>query len=589
MQNAQLFSILIPTWNNLEFLKLCVKGIRKNSTYSHQIIVHVNDGGDGTLEWVRAQLLDYTHTERNVGICLAMNIMRSKVKTDYMVYMNDDMYALPGWDKALYDEIRGMPDNRFFLSSTMIQPHTGGRQIILADYGDTVENFKEEELLHDFTGFEMGDWAWATLPPNIVHRDIWDLVGGYSVELSPGMYSDPDFTAKLCLCGVRRLKGVSNSKVYHFETKSTTRIRKNMGQMHFLLKWGMTSASFRKHITYRGQAYSPKQEQLPSEDRQLRWQLVRARLKAIWWLATKDFGPQWKFWKVKAGLVDCARTNPKCPQTPGKVNEGNGLKTSIVVSTYNWPVALELSLRSMFSQTTLPSEIVVADDGSGPATRQLIDRMRAESPVPIVHVWQEDKGFRKTTVLNKAIARASGDYILQVDGDVLLSRHFVSDHLELAEWGCFVCGSRVKLSSKVTGMIIATRGRGLHFWNFPLGFAANSFRSRLLRHILATRYARRIDHLRGCNMAFWRNDIIKVNGYNEDLSQWGHEDGEIALRLHFAGVRKKALKMGGNVYHLFHKEASRTNEQRHLDELQHVTSGHLSWCDNGIDKYIRQA
>lgn len=268
------------------------------------------------------------------------------------------------------------------------------------------------------------------------------------------------------------------------------------------------------------------------------------------------------------------------------MSKSKGLKTSVLVSTYNWPEALELSLRSMFSQTVLPTEIVIADDGSGPDTRKLIDRMRDESPVPLIHVWQEDRGFRKTLILNKAIARMSGDYILQVDGDVLLSRHFVSDHLELAEPGCFVCGSRVKLSPRITDMIIASRGQGLHFWNFPLGFVANSFRSRLLRHYLATRYARQIDHLRGCNMAFWRSDIIKINGFNEDLSQWGHEDGEIAFRLHFAGVRKKTLKMGGNVYHLYHKESSRANEQRHLDELEHVKSGHIFWCDNGIDKYI---
>lgn len=111
--NGELFSILIPTWNNLPFLKICVDSIRKNSTYRHQIIVHVNDGSDGTLEWVRQQGLDYTHSQTNVGVCLAMNMMRSKVKTDYMLFINDDMYALPEWDKALYDEIKSLPDNRF--------------------------------------------------------------------------------------------------------------------------------------------------------------------------------------------------------------------------------------------------------------------------------------------------------------------------------------------------------------------------------------------------------------------------------------------------------------------------------------------
>ena len=118
VNDKDLFSIFIPTWNNLPFLKLCVESIRKNSTYRHQIIVHVNDGSDGTLEWVKEQGLDYTHSAENVGVCLAMNMMRSKVKTDYICFINDDMYALPHWDDRLYDEIKSLPDNRFFLDNT---------------------------------------------------------------------------------------------------------------------------------------------------------------------------------------------------------------------------------------------------------------------------------------------------------------------------------------------------------------------------------------------------------------------------------------------------------------------------------------
>lgn len=292
-----LFSILIPTWNNLPFLKVCVNSIRKNSVYGHQIIVHVNDGSDGTLEWVRKQGLDYTHSDGNIGVCLAMNMMRSKVKTDYICFINDDMYVLPQWDKTLYDEIRKMPDNRFFLSSTTIQPHTAGASIINADYGDSVETFREEALLGEYMDYELADWMGATMPPNIVHRDVWDLVGGYSVELSPGMYSDPDFTAKLWLCGIRLMKGLSASRVYHFETKSTGRIRKNMGQMQFLLKWGMTNSTFRKVFTYKGSDFKPELAGTYRNDGGLKTNLLRGRIKAVWWLITKDFGPLWKFWE----------------------------------------------------------------------------------------------------------------------------------------------------------------------------------------------------------------------------------------------------------------------------------------------------
>ena len=261
-------------------------------------------------------------------------------------------------------------------------------------------------------------------------------------------------------------------------------------------------------------------------------------------------------------------------------------KVSILVSTYNWPEALELSIKSMWRQTVLPNEIVIADDGSDNKTKELITRLQRESCIPIVHVWHPDEGFRRTEILNKAIAKAKGDYILQVDGDVILARHFVSDHIELAEKNHFVCGSRVKLQEPITRKIFASGKFPPHFWEMPLGFMANSFRSRLLRRYMAKRYAREIDHLRGCNMAFWKEDVIKVNGYNEDLQQWGHEDGEFAYRLHFADVGKKALKGGGCVYHLYHPEVSKSNEGRHLEELEKVKSGKLNRCKNGIDKYL---
>lgn len=262
------------------------------------------------------------------------------------------------------------------------------------------------------------------------------------------------------------------------------------------------------------------------------------------------------------------------------------MKVSIVVSTYNWPEALACCVRSIFTQTSLPNEIVIADDGSSESTSELIKTMQNESHIPIVHVWHEDKGFRKTVIMNKAIAKLSGDYILQIDGDVVLPRHFVSDHLELAECHYFVCGSRVRLNPEVSAEIIETGKLCVSPFNMPLGYVLNSFRSRILRHYLALRYAKKIDHLRGCNMAFWREDVIKVNGYNENLLQWGHEDGELAFRMHFAGIKKKVLKMGGNVYHLYHKENTRSGEQRHLDELERVKQNHICWCSNGIDKYL---
>lgn len=285
------FAIMIPSWNNLAFLRLCVESIRRNSRYDHQIIVHVNEGADGTLEWVRSQGLDHTYSESNVGVCLAMNMMRTKVERDYIYFLNDDMYVLPGWDEALMREIVSLPDNRFFLSSTTIQPRTPMSSGIVADFGDTVESFREKELLERYMEFPLKDWSGSTIPPNLLHRDVWDLVGGYSVEYTPGMYSDPDLTAKLWFVGIRYMKGLSGSRVYHFETKSTARVRKNDGSLQFLLKWGMTSSTFRKQLTRKGRDFNGSLTGAPLDVRKFRIHLLRGRIKGVVALLHKHFGP----------------------------------------------------------------------------------------------------------------------------------------------------------------------------------------------------------------------------------------------------------------------------------------------------------
>lgn len=252
-----LFSVLIPTWNNLAFLKLCIRSIEQNSTYRHEILIHVNDGSDGTLEWVRQSGYAYRHTPKNVGVSWALNGLRPLVTTDYVLFLNDDMYVCPEWDKHLWDEIQRIGHNRFFLSSTLLQPRPFFSKAVIApaNYGETVETFDEARLLKEYNTLPHPDWKGATWPPNIVHRDLWDLVGGYSVEFTPGLGSDPDFTAKLYLAGVRIFKGVSASRVYHFEARSTGRARKNDGMLMFLRKWRLTPRAFLKTFMQRGEPY----------------------------------------------------------------------------------------------------------------------------------------------------------------------------------------------------------------------------------------------------------------------------------------------------------------------------------------------
>ena len=240
-----MFTILIPTWNNLPYLKKCVESLRKNSTFQHQIVLHINEGIDGSKAWADEENIQYTISAENIGICKALNLASQLATTPYICYFNDDMYALPGWDFHLVKEIEGIGHENFFLSATMIEPREGTDKNILQgyDFGD-VSNFKERELMQAYKNFKMHDWSGASWPPNVVPKALWDKVGGYSDEFSPGMYSDPDFTMKLWDQGVRYFKGLGESKVYHFMSKSTGKVVKNNGRKTFMQKWKITPGYF---------------------------------------------------------------------------------------------------------------------------------------------------------------------------------------------------------------------------------------------------------------------------------------------------------------------------------------------------------
>jgi len=252
-----MFSIIIPTWNNLAFLRLCIEGIQRNSAFGHQVILHVNEGMDGTREWARQNNIEFTYSETNVGICDAVNQAAALAKNEYIVFMNDDMYPLPGWDDKLMDEISQLQTDCFMLSATMIEPFdTGNKCVIVADYGRNAETLRREKLLNEFSSLEKGDWSGSTWPPSIVRRNWWNRVGGYSLEFSPGMASDNDFAMKMWQAGCRIFKGVGASRIYHFVSKSTGRIVKNNGRMQFLQKWGIKQSTFDKYYLHRGKPYT---------------------------------------------------------------------------------------------------------------------------------------------------------------------------------------------------------------------------------------------------------------------------------------------------------------------------------------------
>ncbi|MGI8951015.1 MAG: glycosyltransferase family 2 protein [Chitinophagaceae bacterium] len=266
------------------------------------------------------------------------------------------------------------------------------------------------------------------------------------------------------------------------------------------------------------------------------------------------------------------------------------MKNSLVISTYNWPEALNICLESVKKQSVLPTEIIIADDGSDVKTAELISLHQKNFPVPVLHVWQPDEGFQLAKIRNKAFAKASTDYLIQIDGDLILHPHFIKDHLSIAAPGYFITGSRVLLQKKITEEILQTGDLDelkLFIKNSKNFF--NGLRIKPLRNFMATRYKQTGKHtfyVKGCNMAFWKNDLIKVNGYDESFTGWGKEDSEIAIRLINAAVKKKFLKMGGIAYHLFHKEVGREKEKLNTQLMQNAIDKNYTSCKNGLNKYL---
>ena len=275
-----MFSIVIPTWNNLAHLQLVVRSIREHSAEKHQIVVHVNDGSDGSLDWVRAQGLEHTASTDNIGICYAMNEAAMLARHEHLVYMNDDMYCLPGWDTALLRRAAAMPSDLYLLSGTMVEPRDSGNPcVVVGPYGDGVDNFREADLLRDAPTLVRADWCGATWPPTLVARRWWFRVGGYSTELSPGMSSDNDFSMKLWHAGCRHFIGVGDSLVYHFQQKSTGKVVKNDGRRQFLDKWGMTQSTFDRFYLRRGQPLAADALPEPEDSPALRRALLKSRLR----------------------------------------------------------------------------------------------------------------------------------------------------------------------------------------------------------------------------------------------------------------------------------------------------------------------
>jgi glycosyltransferase involved in cell wall biosynthesis len=239
------------------------------------------------------------------------------------------------------------------------------------------------------------------------------------------------------------------------------------------------------------------------------------------------------------------------------------MKISLIISTYNKPEYLFHCLKSIAELKEFPDEIIVADDGSGKETSELIEKFRIQLSVPLIHVWQKDNGFRLSRSRNNGIIKSSGDYLIFIDDDIILHPAFISDHHRFAKSNCFYCGSRVILDAEKTAQTMKNDTYKFPIWATGLKSRGNAIRIPFL-HKIITGSGYTYKRLRGCHLAFWKEDLIRINGFDERYTSWGREDSDIAMRMMHAGVKRINLKWAALCYHLYHPVDQKTSNNDNL-------------------------
>lgn len=276
------------------------------------------------------------------------------------------------------------------------------------------------------------------------------------------------------------------------------------------------------------------------------------------------------------------------------MNKTPSLKISVIVTTYNWPYALQAVLSALSEQkTTYPFEIVIADDGSNEETAKLIRGFKKRTAIPILHVWQPDEGFRVAAIRNKAILAAVGDYIIFLDGDCVPRENFIERHVELAEDKTFVVGNRVLLNREFT-LTVLSETLPLHQW--PLW---RWCMARLYGHcnrifpILSLpvgwprfKSATRWQGAKGCNLGMWKSDLLQINGWEEKFTGWGYEDSDLIIRLLRSKIQRKNARFYIPVFHLWHPENDRTKERDNWSLLKERQNSMLLCAEKGLNQYV---
>jgi glycosyltransferase involved in cell wall biosynthesis len=256
----------------------------------------------------------------------------------------------------------------------------------------------------------------------------------------------------------------------------------------------------------------------------------------------------------------------------------------LIVSTYNSPDALAKVFAGIARQSGPPDEVLVSDDGSGAVTRELVAGWRRTQPFSVRHVWHEDMGFRKTAILNKSVAAASGPYLVFLDGDCVPHRHFIADHRALAEHGFWVQGRRCFVKEDCVAAFEPERtpvGRWILTGRITGVAKALRLPFPLIRRDTAQR------GIIGCNLAVWRDDLIAINGFDEEYVGWGiGEDSDMGTRLYHLGRPRKFVYAHAVVFHLNHPAAPRDHLAQSLARLERTIRSGQPRCARGLEQYL---
>lgn len=264
------------------------------------------------------------------------------------------------------------------------------------------------------------------------------------------------------------------------------------------------------------------------------------------------------------------------------------MKLSLIITTYNWKEALDLLLKSVARQTSMPDEVIIADDGSRPDTAELVAGWAKRLPVPVRHLWQEDMGFRASRARNRAIAAASGDYIVTIDGDMVLDQHFIEDHKRTARSGYFMQGVRLITGPRAAQKLLRQAQFHLGFFSRDIKRRRHTIRSRFLSSLVLLRTHTNQKAIRSCNQAYWRSDLLRVNGFDEQMIGWGREDNDLAERLYNIGVRRKNLKFAALAIHLYHTSRQPQGDNPNDKYLCETIASKSQRCALGIDQHLAE-